>query len=449
MGFTKLPNRKRESFMNQKKAIIIGAGPAGLTAAYELLTKTDIKPIIIEKSSYMGGISKTVNYKGNRIDIGGHRFFSKSDRVMQWWHKILPDMLTRQRTSRIYFNRTFFDYPISLTPQTLLSLGIKKTFLIGISYCKQMLFPIKHEKNLEDFLINRFGRQLYLTFFKSYTEKVWGIPCDKISAEWGTQRIKGLSIGKAIVHFFKSLLPKKKDLAQKETETTLIAQFLYPKHGPGEMWETVAEKIKQLGGTILTNQEVVTLEMQEKQITGVTTRDVNTGENKTHTGDYFISSMPIQDLINSLKTKIPSIVQEISEGLIYRDFITVGLLVKKLKIKAKNGQLIKDNWIYIQEPDVTVGRLQIFNNWSPSMVADPDTVWLGLEYFCFQDDELWKKTDHDMTALAKKELAEIDIIMQSDVLDATVIREEKTYPAYFGTYNQFDTLIRIIRCFQL
>lgn len=276
-----------------KKAIIIGAGPAGLTAAYELLKRTTIQPIVLEKSEYMGGLSRTINYKGNRIDIGGHRFFSKSDRVMNWWLNILPlqtlntqdlvinyqqkkklldikqtsanpdkedhVMLVRKRKSRIFFNRTFFDYPLKITPDTLYKLGAMRSTRIGLSYLKSTLFPIKHEKNLEEFFINRFGYELYHTFFKSYTEKVWGVPCTQISAEWGAQRIKGVSIAKSIAHFCKSLLPRTTDLAQKNTETSLIEQFLYPKYGPGHLWEEVARKIKEMGGIILTNTEVCQL----------------------------------------------------------------------------------------------------------------------------------------------------------------------------------------------
>ena len=453
--------------MKQKIAIIIGAGPAGLTAAYELLTRTNIKPIVIEKDSYMGGLSKTINYKGNRIDIGGHRFFSKSDRVMKWWLNILPlekqqkfetsknpnkitpattdndnAMLTRQRKSQIYFNRTFFDYPISLTPKTIASLGFKKTIKMGFSYLKIILFPIKKEKNLEDFFINRFGKELYLTFFKSYTEKLWGIPCNKISSEWGAQRVKGVSISKSILHFIKSIFKSKDDVKQKKIETSLIAQFLYPKYGPGQMWETVAKKIKLLGGEIIINNKVDKVEIESNNVLKIKTTNINTQETKTFEGDYFFSTMPIQDLIRSFNVKIPTNIKTINEGLIYRDFITVGLLLNKLKIKgpASNNYLIKDNWVYIQESDVSVGRLQIFNNWSPYMVSDQTKVWVGLEYFCNKDDKLWNKSEQELINLAIHELDKIKIIDKSDFLDGTIIKTEKTYPAYFGTYNQFDTL---------
>lgn len=454
---------KHTSTEKIKKAIIIGAGPAGLTAAYELLKRTNIKPIVIEKTSMMGGISKTTNYKGNRIDLGGHRFFSKSDRVMKWWFDMLPPepkyyatlpkndtfipaqkinsekyMLVRQRKSRIYFNRTFFDYPITLSPHTLKSLGFFKTIKIGLSYLKQLVFPIKKEKNLEDFLINRFGKELYNTFFKSYTEKLWGLSCDKISAEWGAQRIKGISILKVLGHIFTRVFSSKKDLRQKNIETSLIAQFLYPKHGPGEMWETVAEKIKNLGGEIITEHTVQTLIEKDNKISSVIALDNKTSALKKFEADYVFSTMPVKDFVNSLDSAIPPEIKKISTGLIYRDFITVGLLVNKLKIKERDGSLVKDNWIYIQEPDVQIGRLQIFNNWSPFMVADQSKVWIGLEYFCTEGDKLWNMSEKELIELGKRELEKIDIIKQEDVLDATTIKQEKAYPAYFGTYDQFD-----------
>ena len=462
-----------------RTAIIIGAGPAGLTAALELLERTDIKPIILEKSEYIGGISKTVNYKGNRMDIGGHRFFSKSDRVMHWWMEKMPleagakeafpisyqgkttvvkpaelpaenaaadpdkVMLVRRRLSRIYYLKQFFAYPISLRVETLQKLGPVKVMRIGIGYLKARLFPIKNEQSLEDFFINRFGSELYKTFFKDYTEKVWGVPCRQISNDWGAQRIKGLSITKALTHAVKQLLKKgESSLSQKETETSLIERFLYPKLGPGQLWEEVARQITALGGTILHHQEVVRSERGEKELTAIVSRNTQTGEETRHSGDFFFSTMPVQDLIRNLTPAPPANVQEVAAGLQYRDFITVGLLLKQLKVKDSKaaGGLIQDNWIYIQEAEVQMGRLQIFNNWSPHMVAVPGQVWVGTEYFCFKGDELWNKGDEEMKAFAAGELAQMGIIDLGDVLDGTVLREEKTYPAYFGTYNRFEEI---------
>jgi protoporphyrinogen oxidase len=461
--------------MKKKRALIIGAGPAGLTAAYELRTRTDIEPIIIEKSTHIGGISKTVSYKGNRIDIGGHRFFSKSQRVLDWWQKILPlrqsdagttityqgkstcipaykdnetdfhdadqVMLIRNRVSRIYFKRTFFDYPLKFNFQTAWNLGLWYSFRILLSYIWSVCFPRKDEKTLEDFFINRFGVLLYETFFKSYTEKVWGIPCNQISAEWGAQRVKGLSICKTIIHSLKQLLPfKRNDIAQKNTETSLIEQFMYPKYGPGQMWETVAHKLKETGVQILMEHEVVGINTEGDRVVSVQVTS-NIDETNLIECDYIFSTMPVQDLVRACKGDAPLDVQFVAEGLIYRDFITVGLLVRSLAIKTKEGGLIPDNWIYIQEHDVHVGRLQIFNNWSPAMVADPEnTVWLGLEYFCNEHDWLWNKTDQELIELGKEELHKIGIINRNDVLDGTVLRVEKTYPAYFGTYDKFDLI---------
>jgi protoporphyrinogen oxidase len=459
----------------QKTAIIIGAGPAGLTAAYELLTRTDVKPIVLEKSSYMGGISRTVNFKGNRMDIGGHRFFSKSDRVMEWWLQMLPlqasangpaaikyhgmeravtpsvsgpvvdedrVMLLRPRKSRIYYLRRFFDYPISLSKDTVLKLGLMRTFKIGLSYCRSALFPIKNEQTLEQFFINRFGKELYRTFFKSYTEKVWGVPCDRISAEWGAQRIKGLSIWSSLTHALKKAFKNGNDggIAQKDTQTSLIEQFFYPKLGPGQMWEEVARRVKEMGGEIRTGYRFERMITDGWQVGAVEATHSETGRKETFQGDYFFSTAPIQELMKSLDTPPPKKVMEVSDGLVYRDFITVGLLVRSLRIHDDTPQgkkLISDNWIYVQEADVRLGRIQVFNNWSEFMVADPANVWLGLEYFCNESDEIWKLTDKDMVAFASQELSKIGILDTTEVLDATVLRMEKTYPAYFGTYDRF------------
>jgi protoporphyrinogen oxidase len=455
--------------VNKQRAVIIGAGPAGLTAAYELLTRAGIVPVVLEKSEFMGGLSRTVEYKGNRMDIGGHRFFSKSDRVMDWWLEHLPmehngskpqivsyhgqrrevssngkrneepAMLVRQRKSRIYFLRKFFAYPIQLTAETLRKLGLERVTKIGFSYLRSSLFPLKRVENLEQFFISRFGRELYQLFFKSYTEKVWGVSCDQISADWGAQRIKGLSIRQTIVHFMKGLRKRQGDLRQKDTETSLIEQFLYPKLGPGQLWEIVAEKVRGFGGEIITGQDVVSVETKGEKVTAVLTRDAS-GEVQRFAGDYFFSTMPVKDLVSSLQTAVPENVSSVSNNLQYRDFITVGLLLKKLAVKDDGGTkgMIKDNWIYIQEPEVMAGRLQIFNNWSPYMVRDSETVWIGVEYFCYDSDPIWALSDAEMAQLAKRELEAIGIIDQSDVLDSHVVRVPKTYPAYFGAYEHFD-----------
>lgn len=465
-----------------KTAIIIGAGPAGLTAAYELLKRTDIKPVILEKSGDIGGISKTINYKGNRMDIGGHRFFSKSDRVMNWWLNIMPlqkteeenltinyqnktrsvntntnpemgaedkpglVMLVRKRLSRIYFLRKFFNYPIQLSLDTLKKLGFVRTMQIILSYSWAQLFRRKPEKSLEDFLINRFGKKLYLLFFKDYTEKVWGVPCNEISAEWGAQRIKGVSISSAIKHAAQSIAKKKKnssDIAQKDTETSLIEQFLYPALGPGQLWEEVARQVEVLGGKIMMHEDVKEICINDKQVTSVITVNSETGEQTEHAGDYFFSTMPVQELIAGMNGVVPADVKEVAAGLQYRDFITVGVLLKKFgttneKVGESKGLQLKDTWIYVQEKDVKVGRLQLFNNWSPFMVNTPDNVWIGMEYFCNKGDGFWELNDEEIQKIAIGELAKMGLAEVNDVLDSTVHRVEKTYPAYFGTYGEFD-----------
>lgn len=470
---------------NKKLAIIAGAGPAGLTAAYELLQRTDIIPVIYEKSNDIGGISKTVNYKGNRIDIGGHRFFSKSDRVMDWWLHILPMedthedavriqyqnktrvvdthqfdtakdnnqdkiMLVRSRLSRIYFLKQFFSYPVTLSVETLRGLGLVRTIKIFFSYMAAQISPRKQEQSLEDFFINRFGKELYHTFFKDYTEKVWGIACDKISADWGAQRIKGLSIIKAIQHAVKQQTKKKARtedaIGQKETETSLIERFLYPKHGPGQMWEEVAKLVEQKGGQIRMDHEIVHLTTEGNNVVSARIRDCKTGIETEQPCDYFFSTMPMKQLLTHMQPAAPEHIQSIAKGLLYRDFITVGLLMNKLKIRrdktqpASKDNTVRDNWIYIQEREVKVGRLQIFNNWSPFMVADPDKVWIGMEYFCNEGDPLWNMEDGALKQFGIDELSQIEIINKEDVLDSTVLRMEKAYPAYFGTYDQFDEL---------
>ena len=463
-----------------KTAIIIGAGPAGLTAAYELLERSGIKPIVLEKSSDIGGISKTVNYKGNRIDLGGHRFFSKSERVMNWWLNILPVQalqgtssninyhgqqtrivhsnaapdpdkedkvfLIRHRLSRIFYLRKFFNYPVSADFETLKKLGFGRTIKIVLSYVRSHFFPIKPELTLEDFFINRFGKVLYATFFRDYTEKVWGKPPNEIKADWGRQRVKSLSISKAIIHSFKKIFQKKSDIFQKETETSLIEQFLYPKFGPGQMWEEVAHQVVQKGGEVLLNQEVTGITLQKGQITSIQVIDHQSGNIQSLSADYYFSTMPVKELINAMGTEVPGHIITIANGLEYRDFITTGLLLNKLKKQpgttlTSENNMLPDNWIYLQENDVKLGRIQIINNWSPYMVKDPAKVWLGLEYFCTEGDELWNRSDENMAALAISELEKIGMIEPEDVIDSIVIRMEKTYPGYFGSYNEFGKII--------
>ena len=461
--------------MKEGRAIIIGAGPAGLTAALELQRQSRIQPVVIEASHEIGGISRTVRYKGNRMDIGGHRFFSKSDRVMRWWLDLMPVetgfgedghlsyhgmqrglpvsvsgadaatedlvMLVRNRKSRIYFLRRFFDYPISLTAATFRNMGMARTVRCGVSYMRSALLPQREERSLEDFIINRFGKQLYLTFFKSYTEKVWGVPCHEISAEWGAQRIKSLSLKAVVAHFLKKTFGRKQpgDIAQKKTETSLIEKFLYPKFGPGQLWERVADLVSEGGGEIHFGLRITGVFVDGGKVVSVDAMN-DAGEQVTFAGDYFVSTMPVRDLIRGLSPQPPAEVVEVSEGLMYRDFITVGLLAKKLSLTEKDGTLLRDNWIYVQEPDVMVGRLQIFNNWSPWLVSSADKAWIGLEYFCNDTDPLWKLSDGAMASFAIAEVVKIGILKAEDVEDSHVVHVPKTYPAYFGSYDRFDVI---------
>jgi protoporphyrinogen oxidase len=481
--------------VGQKKqtAIIIGAGPAGLTAALEFCRQSDIKPVVLEASDRIGGISCTIKYNGNRMDIGGHRFFSKSDRVMDWWNEIMPIegadhggefairyqnqerrvanngkargpvpvadpdcvMLVRPRKSRIYFMRSFFDYPLSLSFDTLRRLGAARTVRILFSYLKSQLFKRKPESTLEDFLINRFGRELYLTFFKSYTEKVWGVPCDQISAAWGAQRIKGLSLVSAVTHFVKKLFSfskKKGDIRQKDSETSLIEQFLYPKYGPGQLWEHVARQVQSKGGEMRLGWRVEGLHVERARngamrIASVEARTPD-GNVVCIDGDYVFSTMPIRELIRYIDAPVPQEVREIADGLMYRDFITVGLLVDRLLLTEPDGSPIKDTWIYVQEPDVLVGRIQIFNNWSPYLVSDPSKVWIGLEYFCYDSDALWNKPNDEIAKFAIEEVARIGILRSDEVRDSCVFRVPKTYPAYFGTYDRFDEIVNYMERYE-
>ena len=451
-------------------AIIIGAGPGGLTAASELQKRSNYEVVILERGDFIGGLSRTVNHGGNRMDIGGHRFFSKSDRVMSFWQQLMPVehepsfdwhndrllvprldsdanlMLERQRVSRIYYNRKFFDYPVRLSKNTIINLGPLNIAKIGASYAKTVLLPRREERTLEDFLVNRFGYELYATFFRDYTEKVWGVPCREIKPEWGAQRIKGLSIMAALKHALRSAdLRGRKSNNQKDVETSLIERFLYPKYGPGQLWEELARRIESKGGQIIRNLRVSGLTVQAGRVTEVTAIDDRTNERRVFAAAQVFSTMPVDELIDAIGSAAPEEVKRVASGLCFRDFITVGLLVPRLKITnttqiPTRSNLVPDNWIYIQEHAVKLGRLQFFQNWSPYMVNDLDKVWMGLEYFCNKGDALWNMSDCDMMAHAGRELAEIGIIDSREILDGKVVHVEKTYPAYFGTYENFAVI---------
>ncbi len=444
----------------QKIAIIIGAGPAGLTAAYKLLKETDIKPIIYEESNVIGGISQTFEYKGNRMDIGGHRFFTKNDLVMDVWKELMKPQgapaldekllnenkqyegkadpekeddvfLTRRRVSRIYYLGKFFDYPISMKPRTFLNMGFFRTMSAGFGYIHSCIFK-KKEDSLENFYINRFGKPLYNMFFKDYTTKVWGRSPKEISPDWGAQRVKGLSLMKTFI----SALTKPFRKKSSKVETSLIEEFYYPKKGPGQLYSKMADEIIKMGGEIHFNSKVNNVHLNGNSIDYI---EVNGNIIK---GDYYISSMPIKDLMNSMNDVDKSLL-DIANNLPYRDFITVGLLLDKLKIKNKTkmktvNNIVPDCWIYIQDNSVKLGRLQIFNNWSPYMVDDLQKhIFVGLEYFCNEGDEMWNMKEEDFIKFAIDELVKIKIIDKEDVLDSVELKIKKAYPAYFDSYAEF------------
>ena len=452
-----------------KKAIIIGAGPAGLTAAYKLLKTTDIKPIILESSDSVGGISKTYNHNGNRMDIGGHRFFTKNEEVMNLWLEIMPlqskksqddiilnrdielnengkdpekdddVMLIRNRVSRILYLHKFFSYPISLKFETFKNMGFKRTMKAGFGYIGSVIHKRK-ETNLENFYINRFGKPLYQMFFEKYTEKVWGRSPKDIDAGWGAQRVKGLSLLKTFTNAISKPFKKK----NKKIETSLIEQFYYPKKGPGQLYELMLEKILNMGGEIHFNSEVNKIELIDNEIRKVITKD-----KKEYIGDYYFSSMSLKDLANSIgENDLGKEEYRIANGLSYRDFMTVGVLLNSLAIENKTkiktiNNIIPDTWIYVQEEEVKLGRIQIFNNWSPYMVKDlTHTIWIGLEYFVNEGDEMWNQDDNKFIDFALDELEKIKFInSKEDVLDSCVLRIKKAYPGYFDTYNEIDVLI--------
>ncbi|GMO34703.1 MAG: NAD(P)/FAD-dependent oxidoreductase [Termitinemataceae bacterium] len=457
-----------------KTAVIIGAGPAGLTAAYKLITEIpEVAVHVFEATERAGGISATIAYKGNRIDIGGHRFFSKSKLVNDFWQEMMslqgsgakddvllctdkiysvegPDpektdevMLIRNRISRIFYRRKFFDYPISLKAQTFINMGFFNTVLAGISFLYSSIKKRK-ENSLEDFYINRFGKHLYRMFFEDYTEKVWGVHPSKLSASWGAQRVKELSISAIITESLARIFNPR----YQTNQTSLIEQFVYPKMGPGQLWSIVAKKIQDLGGTIHYNTKVIGIDAENSRAKNITV-ECN-GNCETIPCDILLSTMPVKDLIEAIKNgvgeRVPIPIASAAKELPYRDFITVGLLLKKLKLQNKTKiktlqNIVPDCWIYIQERDVRIGRLQIFNNWSPYMVADPmNTVWLGLEYFCNEGDEMWSMGDTDFIDFAIAELVKINIIDKEDVLDAVRVKIQKAYPAYFGSYSEMDSI---------
>ena len=416
------------------RVVIIGGGPAGLTAAVEL-GRLDVPVTVLEKGRLVGGIARTESYKGYRFDIGGHRFFTKIGEVEKFWHDLMgAEFMTRPRISRIFYKGKFFDYPLKAM-NTFTNLGPLTSAQILFSYFQSKIVPYPREDTFEEWVSNRFGKKLYGMFFKTYTEKVWGIPCSEIRAEWAAQRIQGLSLPVAA---WNAIFGPRRG---KDVVKTLIEQFEYPRHGPGMMWETAAEFVKAHGGEVRMETDVTALRHDGRRVTEVVlraggqTHSAAAGANGAKPaageealgGDAFISTMPISELIHKLEPPAPPEVLAAADGLTYRDFISVVLIVKQ-------ANLFPDNWIYIHSPEVEVGRVQNFKNWSPDMVPDPAMTALGLEYFCTEGDKLWRMTDAELIELGKREMNTIGLVNSADVVDGTVVRQLKAYPVYNATY---------------
>ena len=415
----------------RQHVVIMGAGPAGLTAAYELL-KREVPVTVLEKDpKQVGGLARTVEYKGYRFDIGGHRFFSKNEEVEGLWTEILGDeMLTRGRLSRIYYRGRFFAYPIKAV-NALWNLGPVEAVLCLASYARARLQPMKNPKSLEDWVRNQFGWRLFTIFFKTYTEKVWGISTKELSADWAAQRIKSLDLW---VVLRSALLPGRKAGRRGEIVTTLIDKFRYPRLGPGQMWERVAEIAEAKHHPVLLGRSVARIDHKAGLVRSVVTRTED-GRNETHEGTHFISSIPMRELVAKLDPPAPERVREAANSLGYRDFISIALMIDR-------ADVFPDNWIYIHDPAVRVGRIQNFKNWSPDMVPDAGKTCLGLEYFCFEGDGLWTMSDAELIALAKKELAQLGICSASEVFDGVVVRQQKAYPVYDDSYQANVSIVR-------
>ena len=415
-----------------RSVIIMGAGPAGLTAAYELM-RYRIPSVTLEKDpQFVGGISRTEEYRGYRFDIGGHRFFSKNQEVEDFWTEILGDeMLTRGRLSRIFYRGKYFDYPLK-AGNALLNMGPVETVRCITSYARARVFPMRNPKSLEEWVTNQFGYRLFTIFFKTYTEKVWGISTKELSADWAAQRIKGLNLTEAIKG---ALLPKPKSADRGAVIKTLIDEFRYPRRGPGEMWERVAQGLRDDGNVVALGQEVVSIRHNGRRVESVRVRDLPSGRIGTVMGSHFISTLPVRELIDRLEPAPPPAVVAAAHNLKYRDFLTIAVVINKPNV-------FPDNWIYIHDPTVRVGRMQNFKNWSPYMVPDQNTTCLGLEYFCFEGDGLWNASDQQLVEVGRSELAQLGICKPEHVLWGVVVRQPKAYPVYDDSYKSHLSVIR-------
>ena len=414
--------------------LVIGAGPAGLTAGY-LLARQGIAVTILEAHpTLVGGIARTEWYKGFGFDIGGHRFFSKSTDVEDLWTELLPDdMLERPRSSRIYYRGHFFDYPLRAF-DALRKLGIFESTRCVLSYVKARVRPVPAPSNFEDWVTNQFGERLYHIFFRTYTEKVWGMSCRDISADWAAQRIKGLSLASAVLHALKPP-PKVTDGDRQGVIKTLLTHFRYPRKGPGMLWEAAADKLQRAGGTLRMSARVTGAHWDAATSTWTLTHTTNDGAPQTVSGTHVISSAPLRELVLGVTPPVPTAVREAASGLRYRDFLTVALIVNERGV-------FSDNWIYIHDPGVKVGRVQNFKSWSPELVPDPSLACYGLEYFCFEGDGLWTSTDADLVALGTREMQQLGLLQADDVVDGCVVRQHKAYPVYDDRYASNVAIIR-------
>lgn len=404
------------------RVVVIGGGPAGLAAAYELVQR-GLKPLVLEKSSQVGGISRTEVHHGYRYDVGGHRFFTKVPEVQQLWSTMMgDDLMTVARLSRIYYGGKFYQYPLNFW-NTFFNLGVWESGLIFLSYLRWQVLPYKEEETFEQWVTNRFGQRLYRTFFQGYTEKVWGIPCTQIQADWAAQRIQGLSLIQAVLNA----------LVGTQGSKSLISEFLYPRLGPGMMWERFAERVTTGGGEVWLNSEAVRVDHVGEQVTAVTVRREH--ETLQLPVTHVLTSMPLPELVADLTPAPPPEVNRAARALRHRSFLTVGLRVPR-------APLFPDNWLYIQSPEVQAGRIQNLGNWSSAMVPVPGESSLGIEYFCNEGDALWSADDADLVRLARHELAQMGLAAESEVLPGPVIRQPKAYPVYDPEYRDNVNLVR-------